>query len=87
MLGEKLSGAHGRIYVHNSPGAVTVSFDILFIVGMITGMVGACAFPGSIWSGTFTTSSVFVGASIAAPVTYTAATRFVRRNGRYCGSF
>jgi hypothetical protein len=32
-------------------------------------------------------NSVFARASIAAPFTYAAATRFVRGNGGYCGSF
>jgi putative ABC transport system permease protein len=41
MLGEELSRTHGRIYFHISMDSVGVSLGILFLVGLIAGMVPA----------------------------------------------
>ena len=41
MLGEELSKTHGRIYFHISASSVAVSLSILFVVGLIAGMLPA----------------------------------------------
>ncbi|MBN2243258.1 MAG: ABC transporter permease [Acidobacteria bacterium] len=41
MLGEELSKTHGRIYFHISMASVAVSLGILFLVGIIAGMLPA----------------------------------------------
>jgi putative ABC transport system permease protein len=41
MLGEELSKTHGRIYFHISGASVTLSLGILFLVGLIAGMLPA----------------------------------------------
>jgi putative ABC transport system permease protein len=41
MLGEKLSREHGRIYFHISTASTIVSLGILFLVGLIAGMLPA----------------------------------------------
>ena len=41
MLGEKLSREHGRIYFHVSTVSTIVSLGILFLVGLLAGMLPA----------------------------------------------
>jgi putative ABC transport system permease protein len=41
MLGEELSKTHGRIHFHISSSSVIVSLSILFVVGLIAGMIPA----------------------------------------------
>jgi len=41
MLGEELSKTHGRIYFHISASSVIISLGILFVVGLVAGMLPA----------------------------------------------
>jgi putative ABC transport system permease protein len=41
LLGEELSGQYGRIHFVVSPVAVAVSVGVLFMVGLIAGMLPA----------------------------------------------